>query len=203
MALENWTTWTETDANSKLTVAANTLTVTAGTFNDSFSVGKDYGASHFGNFNHEFQIKTTTRGSGSNARVYWMMGNDTLQQRYGTHNGILIYGWADSGSLYLEETGGSYQSASYSNNTDYWLRIERTGGTALSCKIYSDSGRTNLLSTLSITVANTAYRYLTMANVGYGDTAADSFVIKDLNINEAASVPIVVINQRNMRPRHL
>jgi hypothetical protein len=78
--------------------------------------------------------------------------------------GIRVSVQRDGGGTYrfrvtdVTDLGGSDQTV-ISAGTTYYLVVTRSS-TTCTVQIYSDAARTNLLDTLSITCATTAFRYL-------------------------------------------
>ena len=160
MAYENLTTFTEVDAGGyySQTTVRNTGTLVASS--PDVYVYKDYGVTYFGDYTMNVDIKLTAHQPGSYLTM-WAVSN-TLGNAWDFLDGQAIY-FSKSGvqyKLWLEdyETWNS-DTADVDINTTYYLTISRSGTTA-TCKIYTDSARTTLLDTLTITCGNATLRYL-------------------------------------------
>jgi hypothetical protein len=169
MALEDYTTYVETDPNSTLSVAANTITQTNANQNEDARVTLDLGTGYFsGDFTHLVDGKISTAGTFAVTPIYWQLanvlkggktiftdGDDYFRlQNYNDNNGPTNYKIdfyeKDNGTLYSDSYAGATQY------THYWYKVVRdesvgTYGT-LYAYIYDDSGRTNLVDTLTITL---------------------------------------------------
>lgn len=166
MALEDFTTYTEVDPNNHITVTANQLTSNVYE-NESAYVYKDYTAGHFNNFVHTLEI-TRTWNNGIRRLYPWLLANtvkDVKAMEDAGDNGIAVY-WiynaAFDHEIRLAELGvgsDTYNVTFADASNPYYLTIEKIG-TSLTCKIYSDSIRTNLLDTLSLSVTDRGYRYM-------------------------------------------
>lgn len=121
---------------------------------------RNFGASHFGDF--EFKVTVTIVAHENTSRfdvvtLANMVGDlKAIQDSLGAAVGVLFY--VDGSGihyLYAQEyyNGTAYSSSSYAyaHNVPYYLTIKKLG-TAFTCKVYSDSARTNLLATLSLTL---------------------------------------------------
>ncbi|HPD15819.1 MAG TPA: hypothetical protein PLE19_12765 [Planctomycetota bacterium] len=190
---EDLTTFTEVDSASDLTLSATTCTINSMRRDANSYVYKSYGASHFTNYEHDFEAKFTSADAGSDV-IVWGCTND-----YGAFvdmsNGQIVYHSRTSDGLtyryLLYDRGNSnYDLGAVSINTAYYFTVGRSGTTG-TCEIYSDSGRTSLVDTLAATVQNTAWQYLMCCgsiNSGtYGDRAQTGYS-KNFDIKEAAAV---------------
>ena len=165
-ALEDLTTYTESDPDSAITVTStrSTFTNIQSRAHTSY-VYKDYGAAHFTDFIHRFTVFVSS-ASTTSMLVPWMMTNTAAQDFKDAENanvGQVIYLYRDGSNVdYIGiEDEANDNGASWSGfvlNTIYYLEVQRSG-TTLSCKIYSDSGYTNIISTISITCNTTSWRY--------------------------------------------
>ena len=201
MATEDFTTYTETDADSKLSVLASIATFTAAaTRYKTYNLYYDKGAGHFGNFTHLITILThnNTAGGTSMETTHWMVSNQTGDGRAGevsTH-GLQVYSYG--------YTGSPYQFAVYdhnSGNADYYIATPASlwyctisrSSTTLQMLIYSDSGRTSLTDTVSVSCETTTYRYISAIsgyNDGVGTTETDNAYTKDLDLQESVAATV-------------
>lgn len=185
-AVEDFTTYTEVDPGTRIAVTATKVSVTALDDAEDARVYSDKGASHF-NGNYEQLITVFVNSSTVNglANLVWGVSNTTgdevtafgangnwvrMYDENGT-NGSLTLREMDGGAAYDDGTG-----LTLSLNTPYYLKCKRdeavgTYGTVY-VYIYSDSGRTTLVDTLSIAVHSSTkdYRYV-YAHGGWGSNA--------------------------------
>jgi len=190
MALEDFTTYTEVDEGDDITVTEHKCDVSTMIRNVTSYVRKDYGVDHFGDFEHLLDIYVSA-GDTNSLGLCWSMsnGNNTYQSQSAAHDGFFIYLNEASGSLIigLVEAGVAEDSYTGSFSTPYYLTVKRVG-TTLTCKIYSDAARTNLLDTLTLIVQTTKYRYI--AAIGSrqaAGTAAITYYSENLDLQEAAA----------------
>ena len=146
--LQDYTAYTEVDTASRLTVAANTLTVASLDTDETLKLTYDFGASYFdSDFEHSLNIKVTV-GTGTESCYVWGM-SDSIANPIGTlitaNTDLIALAWTN-GSLILTERNSTVSttdtSSALSLATDYYLRIVRdesvgTYGT-LYCYIYTD-----------------------------------------------------------------
>jgi len=190
MANEDFTTYTETDDSSTLTVTSSRVTFTSTPFahtTQAHHVTKDHGASHFGDFEHLLTVlhsATTTSQWGTQ----WSMDNaGTGHDGFaGGGDVLMVIPEADfSAAIYDSSTTNYDGPAATYENTVLYVKIARTG-TTFTMEIYDDSGRTNLLATLSITCSSTAFRYLSVAAgfVGIDDSYNTTGYVENLDLQE-------------------
>lgn len=192
MAVENFTTYTEVDPNSRISKTATKVTWTLLTRDEDAYVYLDKDADYF---NGDFTIyltHRTTAVSASGTRVLgcWSLTN-TIDDLWGIYvaNGDWLavlagqtLGGAGAPTLWLVECDGGSQYGSPANpyeialNTDYYLTVIRdesvgTYGT-LYLYIYSDASRTTLLDTQTLTLhAKVDFRYIYAIQTQDTDTA--------------------------------
>jgi len=185
MATEDYTTYTESDPSGELTVVAAKIDWADVRRDEGVWVYDDFGAAYFsGDFTHEVECELSADG-GTGWSAIWGMANaiDTFDSIADIdHFNVSIEGNSGSPFIGLRERDSS---TNYSDNygislgVRYYLSIERneavgTYGT-IYCKIYSDSGRTTLLDTLSVTLHTSKkdFQYLYGYNcLNTGDAAA-------------------------------
>jgi hypothetical protein len=196
MALENYTTYTETDPGGNITVAANTITLAATAGSTANYVSKDAGAGHFGQFEHLVEFNAATMGTDGEFQMWGITDSP------GAQTGLISGAYCSSGvgtaiSIYLVQIGGGAGFDSFDTATKataYYLKIKRTAA-AINCFIYSDSGRTTLVDTLTITFDATTFRYIMAASDFNGAFTA---TVSSLDLQEVAStfppVPGPVLN---------
>ena len=196
MAFEDYTGvgYVEVDPFGHLSRATNTVTITNMSKGEDAYVYKDFTVDYFGDFTHHHKVKITAQ-SGFALGSLWSLANlinDTFFIR--NNDDLLNITATANGStlrLYQSQSGTwTFDSFVYTLNVDYWLTLERLG-TSCTCKIYSDSGRTTLLDTLSVTCGTTAFRYFYPAsswNVSSGTTM--SAISADTDLDPGAVVGI-------------
>ena len=175
MAVEDFTTYTEVDPNSRVTVTATRITWAAIERDEITYVYKDKGVAFFGgDFTHYLTINTTAIGNGMVA-THWAIANaiDTFEGIKGDGGSQLtlrVSGGASTIGVTIGEvdsgTGYGDDYILYTAGTVLYLKIVRdesvgTYGT-IYCYIYSDADRTTLVDTLSVTLHTSKkdYRYI-------------------------------------------
>jgi len=193
LATEDYTTYTEYDPNGVLTVTSSEITAEDMDRDIDAYVYLDKGVGHFGDFEH----KLTVMGKGT-SQAYavghmWILSNDIDDGNNANGLHLLMnegssYGkdWKiilGEGTGFCSDNRDDY--ADDCNDTYRYLTIKRAG-TTLTCKIYSDEARTNLLDTLSLTVATTTYQYIyAIASHNSGSSACNfDGMVKDLDLQE-------------------
>jgi len=160
MAYEDFTTYTEVDPNNHITVSVNHIDHHTVRNEDAY-IYKDYGSGYFGDsFEHHLdaRIEASTTGGWD---AIWSLANEVgseLQIRVGSdpdHFLVSFYRDLYQGhQIALAEWYNSnwyVQTYNISSSTWYYLKIIKNG-TLLQLKVYSDSARTNLLTTISLTL---------------------------------------------------
>lgn len=194
MSLEDFTTYTEHDPGNHITLTAHSITH-AHYRNRTEYVVKDFGAGHFGDFEH---LITVNFASGENwAYSYvWVLANSDNDvyplELLGEKFLCVLGNWYGGTLQYLRIRyfDGSVWADDYFDaapNTTYYLTLTRAG-TTLTCKVYSDSGRTNLVDTLTLTVTSDAFRYMIPCSTyNSGNTPHGITYINDLYLQEAVA----------------
>lgn len=198
MANEDFTTYTKVDPDGKLTVTSAKVAATALPQNGTGQsyVYKDKGVGFFtGNFSHNFEIQATAH-SGNSYYSYWGVSNQ-IADRAATTNGydVLILFDGANYQIYFEEiNSGSFYQATYqiSGSTSYYCTFRRNTAVGANgtiyLDIYSDSGRTTLLTTLTLTLhAATNWRYIygVQSNDNGNATTMTGFT-QNLNLSPSA-----------------
>jgi len=205
MATEDFSTYTEVDENSDYTVTAPKIDITSITRASTSYVYDDKGAAHFaGDFDHnvEYYVGSgTTDGERTNI---WAMSNDIGDQAALDAANVSFFCASmgkESASLLkrLYEYDGSTEYIDTDNDTAVavdtltyatLLRDEAVGtyGT-LYFYHYTDSGRTTLVSTQSITLHSSTkdfqYVYGTMSDGRTGTNTYTGYV-QDLDLQETS-----------------
>lgn len=167
---ENYTTYDAYNYYGNLQITASTIAVDAEK-GEEYRVTLDKGDAYFdGDFSHTVDALHNPIERGA----FWGLSNVADDFRdIDAANGYALWIGADQGVIRLVELhAGTPYSASWAgvaSNTTYYYRITRnesvgTYGT-LYAYVYSDSGRTNLLTTLSVTLhSKQDFRYVHGAN---------------------------------------
>ena len=190
---EDFTTYTEVDPNNHINKTSNHVDFKDYRNEDAY-LYKDKGAGHFTDFEHKIDARINSH-SGNSLAYFWMVSNDVDDV-----NGLRLAGksflaavigfYGTSYYIQLNEfyLGTEYDStySSVSAGTTYYCTIKKSG-TAFTCKIYSDSARTNLITTLSLTLhENTSKRYIFVCNTWNSGTAYyGDEDIENLDLQEA------------------
>lgn len=186
MAVEDFTTYTEVDGDSTLTVISTRITGTAQDCTTTSYVYDDKGASHFGDFEHliTVDIDTVPDAGGFGAWSCSTVYGDWTMIDYEPGMALYIYDDAYYVQLYnMDDLTKDYYNGIA---TTYYLTIERSSTTG-TCKIYDDSGRTNLVDTLSLTVDNDACRYIQGHFSRNGASGNVTFYTENLDLQEAVT----------------
>jgi len=165
MALENLTTYTEGDPNAVITVTSTKVNVVS---IDGFDTGeyvyKDFGASFFDSINATYEILNSSDGTN-----YPTDGGLAFSSTANAYRGTLATTdpWNNflgfSGTLRIYLARGSYIASDFfnaTNSTIYYIWMERSAGSdTVTVKIYSNSSRTTLLDTLTVSGFGTSTKW--------------------------------------------
>lgn len=197
MALEDFTTYTEVDPDTCLTVTANKIAAVDLDGDFDTYVYADKGASHFGaTFDHDFKF-TTGAHSAQAWAIVWAVSNsvdDALNWYSDQDEALVCWLGVDADRIILwnmEDRSSDYWDlGSDWAGIPYYLSANRTSETTMSIRIYSDSGRTTLIDTISVSVTSgRRYRYvfgLNSRNAGTGGKNC-TLDVEDLDLQEGAS----------------
>lgn len=194
MPYEDFTAYVEVDPNSHIgLVGTNHVDFKAYNNEDAY-LYSDKGPDHFGTgWEHKIDVKYVSHSS-YNTNAVWMLSNDIDDiTGLSTAGKSAVYVNTRYSAAELMEIcemylGSIYSSSSFTMTagTMYYLTVKRDG-TAFTCKIYSDSARTNLLATLSLTLndAQPNHRYVFAANTNNnGQNRWGDFDIENLDLQE-------------------
>ncbi|KKN58718.1 hypothetical protein LCGC14_0548960 [marine sediment metagenome] len=200
MAIEDYTSYTEEDPSSDLTVIAGKITVDTINRSTNAWVVKDLGAGFFsGPFKHNFDYKITASSSQS------LQGPHMLGSIVGTHkshviaaaDAILVQMSETSGganNIFLKETSGGGETTSsintsISENTQYYLTLERDASNLYTLSVYTDAGRTTLLGTETLAATpGLAFQYAYgMVNPGATGAVPSSYIVSNLEFLPVSS----------------
>ena len=189
MATEDLTGFTEVDGGGDLTVTASKVDVAtqANNVNNYVHESKSIGTSDFDwDFEHNVTAVSGTYSTG------WFVGCSTTT---GTlENGFSIGCVFDSTSItpYLADyddsvnVDASTAGSNLSLSTLYYSSLSRVGNT-LTWDIYTDSGRTSLSQSISMTISNTTASYdeaYAESSYNWGDTSATTYFVQNLDYKE-------------------
>jgi hypothetical protein len=185
---EDFTTYTEVDPNSDITVTASRCTVDTMRNDVTAYVRKDYGADHFTDFEHLVAINVSTFNEYASIG-WWGLddGEGTYTAREVTHRGITLWSYSTGRSLNVYDHDEWFYDSSPNLGGVHYLTMARSEGT-FTVAIYSDSDRTNLEDTLSI-ASTAAYRYVCSVNSrGGSGSVTGSGYVEDLDLQEAPEI---------------
>ena len=176
MALEDFTTYSETDPTSKITVTSTKVDVAAIPEEDDAFVVDDKGVGHFdGDFEHltEFYLNSSTTNGIS--ALMWQLANSATMVSTGGGPHQFVRAYDDSTPQACAGDATAQDCVNWNTDTLYYCIVERdesigTYGT-LYCYFYTDSGRTTLAftSTQTLAVAKYDWRYI-YAFSNYGNS---------------------------------
>ena len=164
MAVENFTTYTEVDEGGDITVTASKCDVDTMRRDALSYVRKDMGAGHFGDFEHLVTCRMTAAAQDGQANIWGMSNGSNTDAALATNNDgmrVCFYQGAVNYVLILADWVNAVGDPSVPLvlGTIYYLTIRRSG-TDLTCEIYDDSDRTNLIDTLAVACSVTTFRYI-------------------------------------------
>ena len=184
----------QADPNNDLTITSSRVTFDTEARNIDAYFYRDLGVNHFdGDFEHLAAVQVNGGASGEVA--FWVVSDviDDFHGMEGSGYALVCLGYNVS-YIYISEIRYSavyYDGYNFGQGTPAYLTIERdeaagANGT-LYCYIYSDSARTNLVDTLSLTLHEKRdYRYLfTNCSYNSGSSSVLSGFIENLDIQEA------------------
>lgn len=184
-ATEDFTTFTESDPDGLITVTSSTVQV-GGTFATGYT-HKNYGAGNFGDFEHLFRLDLGNVGNNSSFGIYAVNNGETSNADMDTNNkGILFWYTRGADGLYVKDYTNDNQDGALGtfNLTTHYITVNRTG-TTLTVERFSDSARTTLTDTLSITSGSDAYSHaVAMLGLGTG-TVTNTNSVQDLDLQDA------------------
>ena len=178
MAIENFTTYTEVDASGVITVTSTRCTALNCDRDIEAYVYKDFGAAYFDALDIYVTIYIDTNTQNAGTQVFGLADNIEDASNWDALSFGIQHGKTTPGtprmSMQQGVSGGDYYDGS--TNTPYYLHIERDAGNdTITCKIYDDAGRTNLVDTLTRSGYSTeTWRYAyAIASYNDGNTGRD------------------------------
>ena len=205
MAYENFTGYSETDPNGDITRTAARCTASTMRRDVNAHVGKSYGASHFGDYDHDIDFRITACDSKGEMVVWAVASSDASWAGLGAGQDCHVYDIGSANRLTLYDKGNADNDvyASVALNTTYYLTNTRVKATPLTqCKIYSEAARTTLLDTLAITPETDDYEYaLCCASMKstWNPAATISGYSENLDLNEGPAMPVLTHHYDMMR----
>ena len=180
MPIEDFTTYTENDPNSKWTVTAPKVEGANVSGGDGLSnCYKSFGADHFNalDFLWESYCNSSTTPSATNGPALLNSADPDSEKRANlAATDLWHFHINESGLCKIELDRGNIvvrDTYTCSFNTLYYSHTERAAGNdTVTTKIYSDSDRTNLLDTLSISGFGTVKWQYSFAFITHPDGAA-------------------------------
>jgi len=154
---EDLTTYTETDPSSRATVTSSKVTISGLVLSEDLHVSKDFGANNINGFTVLFETNTTTGATGAVCAAAFS-GNLVNRTEAATTDCFVQL----NPELIILARGNAVVYVQYSCSVDtiYYLKLYRADGSdTIYLYIYSDSARTTLLDTLSVSGFGTATRY--------------------------------------------
>ena len=191
MATEDLTTYTEVDPNSHISATSSRATGAGVGRDETCYLYKDYGENYFNGVTVNFDIRVTTFPSSGIMLVFGLSNTLNHIGVWGTSEPrVVFYNNAGIARLYFVGISSPYYGISL--NTTYYCRLIRAAGSdTANLYIYSDSGRTTLLTTLTNTVvASTKWRYaFAMSSQNTGGVAyATSGYVENISMSLPSSL---------------
>ena len=186
---EDFTGFNETDGPGKVTVAANTITLTDGDRDEDYYVTKDFGAGYFGDFTHWVDVNVTAITADGNSSFYFdamSNANDDLFDIDAANGDCIFLGVGRIGAgyrvgIYNVDGGALTISTGGTTNTlgnPVYISSSRVG-TALTAEVYSTAalriaGGAGDVDTITHTVVATAFQFVYgLASYNNAGTAKD------------------------------
>lgn len=198
MAEEDLTTYTVSDPSSNISVSSDTITVTSARRSENYYVVKDFGEDYFNGLDIDFRIHhLSTSTTGGVLGALGLSSTLNYQASWGETTSIYIF-TIKTGSKTCEMRlyrgyNEATDSISISMNTTYYCTLNRsTSNDTVTVSVYTDSDRTSLLDTLSVSGfgTGTKYRYFYAAVSRYYDiyTEYASGYISGIEINSVSQL---------------
>jgi hypothetical protein len=196
MAVENFTTYTEVDEDSDITVTATSISADTIRRDATSYVKFVYPTDTFGNFVHKFDFNFSAASADTALCQVWMLSNssNTLQEAVTNNDGI--------GAFVYRNTSGSYRFYLQEYVTDVqdftdwgsppgarYVTIQRNGA-VLTAMIFTDGARTVLEDVVQITCPTTAYAWvfgLSSRDAAPTDTPTVTVSVSNLDLQFAGA----------------
>ncbi|MBR9701655.1 hypothetical protein GOV13_01910 [Candidatus Pacearchaeota archaeon] len=144
---EDFTAYSETDPNGKVSVSADTITLTDGDQDEVYYVTKDFGTNYFGDFTHWVDINITASENTDCRTIVWGMSN------YGSNIVDAIISL--SGGIVLNVQGRVAADTEYNflvayGIDDSWEDVAESVNIGISTPAYLSIKRDNITVTVEI-----------------------------------------------------
>lgn len=195
--LEDYTTYTEVDGGSDITVGANLLTVSSMSRSVDSWVVDDKTAGHFsGDFTHLLRTQSQSASSAGGRAGVWAIANAVEEIVTLLGADVQVVRWQNRTSLrVIEANGGStinHSSISLLLDTNYYLTVDRDESVGsfgeLTVEIDDSADRTSPVDTLSVTLTEKQdFQYVYgLASVNTGGSQTWTGIVADLDLQEVA-----------------
>ena len=195
MAFQQTSDYVEVDQNGDydlVTLGPTGVTVTTINKHALSYFRRDRGAAFYGDFRHRFKL-VLKAGNPSGLTGAWAISNgaNTLTAMAVGNDGLSVQ-WIGQTSLRIfDYTNNNSDISAVGTGTFYW-EVERAS-TTMPLTIYSDSGFSVLVDTLTIPCGVTTYRYQFFAHSSDAGGNADvSFDIDELDLLEDAAAMLLL-----------
>jgi hypothetical protein len=190
MANENLLDYTEVDPNSHLTVTSARCTYAGVHMDEKCYLYDDKGIGGIDDFTgHTFEWDWNQNSDDFRCAIYGI--TNTGNKSYDGWNqyiAVLDYNWSGYQYLWLTDDAANSDNVEvHYESTPLYLKCIRSD-TAMSCEVYDDAARTNLVGTAAITSNTRAFRYVyAFASEDIGDSgkSGDGYV-EDFDLGLAA-----------------
>lgn len=178
MAYEDFTSFTEVDAEDAYSVTTNKVNVNCTNTNLAGNyVYKDYGANHFDDFEHLIECLFSTLASGD-YMFFWACGNTIESWPCNDMNSLNLVNYATPYEFQMRERVSDSQTnidtwSTPSADTIYYITVAKSG-TTITAEIRTGSHLGSLQTTLSYTCNTQAHRYL-YCQQGYSNTTLTGY----------------------------
>lgn len=210
MAVEDFTTYAEGDGGSVITVTSTKITFNGDGYDTPAYVSKDFGVNNFDSIDAIYEMYLTSIGNNyptTGGIGFADAGTNQRVDMGSTEPWSCFVG--NAGTPQLRLVRGSFAASDIYNcstGTLYYVHMERASGNdTVTLKIYSDSGRTTLVDTLSLSGLGTdKWRYcygFIHHDAAEAGCNSNSYV-QNLDLQEAAAggggAPAPTINLLNV-----
>ena len=203
---EDPSTYTEVDANSHISATSSRMTGSGINRSEIAYAYYDKGADYFDALDIDFDINISNLDANDMIGVLGISNTLNHIGAFGSSD-IKVLGYFPSGQqarLYISTSAVSdYMQITV--GTTYYCTLARAAGNAtVDLKVYSDSGRTTLLDTLTINIstASTKHRYIYGISSQYtNNNYAASGYVENVIINAVGGQSVVPIMMAHRRRR--
>ncbi len=189
--LEDFTGYAEVDSGADITVTSTKVDVSSMDRGAVSHVSKSFGASHFGDFEHRFEVLISAQ-TGSAIHGHWGLANaaSTLADIITANVGMAYFFTVNIHKIKDWENDASDETGALSLSTLYYVTMSRSGTTTTArihtTDYYGEPGSVEV-DTLTYTSSSTAYQYV-MACLSRDSSSGSptSFYTQNLDLQEAA-----------------